>query len=100
MRRETQERAVSFVAPPQPTPIEQKLLSTGQRLVGVLTENETEEVQEIKNRFAEIADYLIELESKKEFANEHHKLLHREALMQIVSAAQFTTKVITYKILD
>jgi hypothetical protein len=100
MRRETQERAVSFVAPPQPTPIEQKLLSTGQRLVGVGVNQDSEEVDEIKRKFAEIADFLIELESKKEFANEHHKLLHNHALMQIVNAAQFTTKAITYKILD
>jgi hypothetical protein len=100
MRRETQPRLDSFVAPPQPTPIEQKLLSTGQRLVGLGMSEDSEVVDEIKRRFAEIADFLIDLESKKEFVNEHHKLLHNEALMQIVSAAQFTTKSITYKILD
>lgn len=101
MRRETQPRVDSFIAPPQPKPIEQKLLSPGQRLVGLGDNpNDDEEVQEIKEKFAEIADILIAFEQKGEFKNEHHKLLFNKALTEIVSATMFTTKSLTYKILD
>ena len=71
MRRETTQRLDSLISPQQPTPIE---LSTGQRLVGVgKNVHSDERVEFVKEKFAEIADVLLEMQENNELTNRYHQ---------------------------
>jgi hypothetical protein len=101
MRRETQNRVDSFVQPKQPVGLEMKLLSTGQRLVEVGKNiSEDERVEFIKEKFAEIADVLLEMEANKELTNRYHQTMHDEAIIDIIKTSMISAKVLTFKFLD
>jgi hypothetical protein len=98
MRRETTQRLDSSITPQQPQSIE---LSTGQRLVGVgKFVHSDERVEFVKEKFAEIADILLEMQENNELTNRYHQMMHDEAVMDIVKASMISVKVLTFKFLD
>ena len=100
MKKETR-RLDSLVQTNQPELSEMKLFSTGQRLVGVGTNiHEDERVEIVKQKFAEIADILLEMESNKELTNNFHQTMHNEVIMDIVKASLMSAKVLTFKFLN
>ena len=100
MKRETR-RVDSLVQTTQPELSEMKLFSTGQRLVGVETNiHEDERVEIVKQKFSEIADILLEMESNKELTNNFHQTMHNEVIMDIVKASMMSAKVLTFKFLN
>jgi hypothetical protein len=101
MRREQQDKGDSYKQPKQPIGLEMRLLSSGQRLVGVGKNiSEDERVEFVKQKFAEIADVLLDMQSNKELTNNYHQMMHDEAVMDIVKASMISAKVLTFKFLD
>jgi|APGre2960657444_1045066.scaffolds.fasta_scaffold54647_2 hypothetical protein len=100
MRREKR-RLDSFAETNQPELSQMKLLSTGQRLVGVGTIVQQDERVEIVNqKFSEIADILLEMQSNEELTNNFHQSMHNQAIMDIVKASMMSAKVLTFKFLN
>ena len=62
--------------------------------------HEDERVEIVKQKFSEIADILLEMESNKELTNNFHQTMHNEVIMDIVKASMMSAKVLTFKFLN
>lgn len=78
---------------------ERKLLTNGERFIGVgFNPSGNENVDSVKANFADMADYLLEIEQTEEYRNDPIlRDLHQNAKMSILSASMAMVRVITYK---
>lgn len=96
MLKRTQEQ----VAPQTPVmDTEKKLLTIGEKYVGAgFNPSGNENVDSVKSSFADMIDYLLEMEQTEELKNDPIlKDLHNHAKMNILSASMSIVRVITYK---
>jgi hypothetical protein len=95
MLKRTQEQ----VAPTPVMDVEKKLLTIGEKFIGVgFNPSGNENVDSVKANFADMADYLIEMEQTEELKNDPIlRDLHHNAKMSILSASMAMVRVITYK---
>jgi len=96
MLKRTQEQ------PAQQVPVmetEKKLLTNGERFIGVgFNPSANENVDTVKTHFADMADYLLEMEQTEEYRNDQLlKDLHSHAKNALLSASMSMVRVITYK---
>ena len=85
-----------------PTPVMEeakRLLTIGEKFIGVgFNPSGNENVDSVKTNFADMADYLIEMEQTEELKNDPIlRDLHHNAKMSILSASMAMVRVITYK---
>lgn len=96
MLKRTQEQ----IAPPASVmDTEKRLLTIGEKFIGVgFNPSENENVDSVKSSFADMADYLIEMEQGEELRNDSIlKDLHQHAKQSILTASMAMVRVITYK---
>lgn len=79
--------------------VERKLLTIGEKFIGVgFNPSGNENVDSVKASFADMADYLIEMEQGEELKNDPIlRDLHQHAKQSILTASMAMVRVITYK---